>query len=79
MIKGKRKRKTQGDNANNYSRGRIPSRGVRQNRFEFTNTHADVIFVFYGYNESFAGAAGVEKFKHDLARFIKHTRALYNF
>src|SRR5580700_89349 len=52
---------------------------VRQNRFEFTNTHADVIFVFYGYNESFAGPAGVEKFKHDLVRFIKHTRAqLYN-
>jgi hypothetical protein len=52
-----------------------PGAPVRQNRFEFTNTHADVIFVFYGYNESFAGPAGLEKFKHDLARFIKHTRA----
>jgi putative heme-binding domain-containing protein len=48
---------------------------VRQNRFEFTNTRADVIFVFYGYNESFAGKAGLEKFKQDLARFIKHALA----
>ncbi len=46
---------------------------VRQNRFEFTNTRADVIFAFYGYNESFAGAAGLKKFKEDLRRFIKHT------
>ncbi len=48
---------------------------VRQNRFGFTNTRADVVFAFYGYNESFAGPAGLEKFKHDLARFIKHTLA----
>src|SRR6059036_131066 len=27
---------------------------VRENRFELTNTKADVIFAFYGYNESFA-------------------------
>ncbi len=34
---------------------------------------ADVIFAFFGYNESFAGAEGLEKFKRDLAEFIKHT------
>src|SRR5438132_10503465 len=39
---------------------------VRQNRFELTNTKADVIFAFFGYNESFAGEAGLSKFKQDL-------------
>src|SRR5690242_8784601 len=32
-----------------------PGAPVRQNRFELTNTKADVIFAFFGYNESFAG------------------------
>jgi len=48
---------------------------VSKNRFEHTNTRADVVFVFYGYNESFADKAGLAKFKEDLDRFIKHTRA----
>jgi len=46
---------------------------VRENRFELTNTKADVIFAFFGYNESFAGEAGLAKFKDDLAKFIQHT------
>src|SRR5262245_41192582 len=29
-------------------------------------TKADVIFAFFGYNESFAGPAGVNKFKQEL-------------
>jgi lysophospholipase L1-like esterase len=33
---------------------------------------ADVILAFFGYNESFGGAAGLPKFKQDLAEFIKH-------
>jgi len=36
---------------------------VRENRFELTNTKADAIFAFFGYNESFAGEAGLAKFK----------------
>jgi putative heme-binding domain-containing protein len=48
---------------------------VRQNRFELTNTKADVIFAFFGYNESFAGEAGLPKFKQDLDEWIKHTLA----
>ena len=48
--------------------------GVRDNRFETTNTKADVVFAFFGYNESFAGAAGLDKFKADLETFITHTR-----
>ena len=39
------------------------------------NTKADVIFAFFGYNESFAGEAGLPKFKQDLDEWIKHTLA----
>jgi putative heme-binding domain-containing protein len=39
-----------------------------------TDTKSDVVFAFFGYNESFAGEAGVDKFKKDLAEFIEHTR-----
>lgn len=46
---------------------------VRQNRFELTNTRADVIFAFYGYNESFAGEEGLAKFKENVTAFIDHT------
>jgi len=46
--------------------------GVRDNRFEATNTRADVVFAFFGYNESWAGEAGLPKFKKDLDEFIKH-------
>ena len=35
---------------------------------------ADWVFAFFGYNESFAGDAGLPKFKADLAAFIRHTR-----
>ena len=34
----------------------VTRHGVRDNRFETTNTRADVVFAFFGYNESFAGA-----------------------
>jgi putative heme-binding domain-containing protein len=50
----------------------VTHKGVRANRFETTNTRADVIFAFFGYDESFAGEAGLPKFKADLADFIKH-------
>jgi putative heme-binding domain-containing protein len=46
---------------------------VLANRFEHTNTKADVIFAFFGYNESFAGEAGLPQFKKDLQQFITHT------
>jgi putative heme-binding domain-containing protein len=48
---------------------------VRANRFELINTKADVVFAFFGYNESFAGEKGLDKFKKDLAEFIKRTLA----
>jgi glucose/arabinose dehydrogenase len=40
-----------------------------------SRTKTDVVFAFFGYNESFAGPAGIEKFKQDLAKFINDTRA----
>ena len=56
-----------------------PNAPVTTNRFDKTNTKADVIFAFFGYNESHAGEAGLEKFKQDLANFITHaTSQKYN-
>ncbi|MGH8639961.1 MAG: hypothetical protein ACREUZ_22780, partial [Burkholderiales bacterium] len=52
-----------------------PIGGYQANRFEGTNTRADVIFAFFGYNESFAGKAGLEAFKQELGDWIKHTLA----
>ena len=34
---------------------------------------ADVVFAFYGFNESFKGRPGIERFKQDLARFVEDT------
>ncbi len=34
---------------------------------------ADVIFAFFGYNESFGGEAGLEKFRRDLDGFVAST------
>ncbi len=36
---------------------------------------AGVVFSFFGYNESFAGAEGLPKFKEDLEKFLRDTRA----
>ena len=40
-----------------------------------TKTKADVIFAFFGFNESFGGDAGLDKFKQDLDKFLKATKA----
>ena len=37
---------------------------------------ADVVLAFFGFNESFAGEAGLEKFKTDLANYVKETKAM---
>jgi putative heme-binding domain-containing protein len=36
---------------------------------------ADIVLAFFGYNESFGGAAGLPKFEKDLVDFIRHTRS----
>ena len=40
-----------------------------------TQTKADVILAFYGFNESFKGEEGLGKFKKDLQKFIRDTQA----
>ncbi|MGH8525940.1 MAG: SGNH/GDSL hydrolase family protein, partial [Gammaproteobacteria bacterium] len=52
-----------------------PIGGYQENRFEGTNTRADVIFAFFGYNESYAGQPGLDAFKQQLGDWIKHTLA----
>ncbi|MEO6182769.1 MAG: SGNH/GDSL hydrolase family protein, partial [Verrucomicrobiota bacterium] len=39
-----------------------------------TKTKADVIFAFFGFNESFKGNAGLDAFKKDLGKFLKETK-----
>eukprot|EP00913_Durusdinium_trenchii_P023386 g21964.t1 len=39
-----------------------------------SRTRTDVVFAFFGYNESFAGKTGLVKFEADLTDFIRHTR-----
>lgn len=46
---------------------------VRENRFETTNTKADIILAFFGYNESHQGEAGLERFKQQATEFVKHS------
>ena len=38
-----------------------------------THSKADVVFAFFGYNESFSGEAGLETFRRDLKHFITDT------
>ena len=38
-----------------------------------TRLKADIIIAFFGYNESFQGAQGLENYKAELVAFIKHT------
>jgi glucose/arabinose dehydrogenase len=52
-----------------------PVGGYEDNRFAGANTKADVVFAFFGYNESFAGKAGLEAFKKSLAGFLTHTQS----
>jgi len=40
-----------------------------------TKTKADVVLAFYGFNESFGGDAGLDKFKQDLDKFLKDAKA----
>lgn len=52
-----------------------PGAPVRKNRLELANTKADVIFAFFGYNESFAGSEGLIAFKKELESFIRHAQS----
>ena len=49
--------------------------GYEANRLATTNTKADVVFAFFGYNESFGGDAGLPVFRKQLEEWIAHTLA----
>jgi azurin/lysophospholipase L1-like esterase len=48
--------------------------GYPSHEFYFEHCRADVIFAFFGYNESFAGEAGLDKFKKDAAGMVDGLR-----
>ena len=52
-----------------------PIGGYEENRLAGANTRADVIFAFFGYNESYGGQEGLPVFKQQLADWIDHTVA----
>jgi hypothetical protein len=45
-----------------------PIGGYEENRFATTNVRTDVLFAFFGYNESYAGEAGLEAFRRSSRR-----------
>ena len=52
-----------------------PVGGYQDNRLDGANTRVDVIFAFFGYNESYAGEAGLNDFRKQLDEWITHTLA----
>lgn len=54
---------------------RIRSMDVPKSDEWLTKAKADVIFAYFGFNESFKGTDGVAKFKTDLEKFIDDTLA----
>lgn len=52
------------------------SKGFTPHDQYLADIKADVVFVFFGYNESFAGEAGVTKFKEQMAAMIDKYRSL---
>jgi putative heme-binding domain-containing protein len=53
---------------------RLRSAGFGSPNEWLAKTKTDVVFAFFGYGESFAGAQGLDKFKQDLTTFITDTR-----
>jgi len=52
---------------------RLRSAGFGEPDEWLTREKADVVFAFFGFNESFDGQAGLEQFQKDLDEFITHT------
>ncbi|RLS23588.1 MAG: dehydrogenase [Planctomycetota bacterium] len=52
---------------------RLRSSGFGSPEDWLKQTNANVIFAFFGYNESFAGEEGLPKFEKDLGSFLKET------
>jgi glucose/arabinose dehydrogenase/lysophospholipase L1-like esterase len=59
-----------------WLRGRAaPIGGYEDNRLDGANTKVDVIFAFFGYNESYAGQEGLSAFQQQLGEWLAHTLA----
>jgi lysophospholipase L1-like esterase len=59
-----------------WLRGRAaPIGGYEDNRLDGANTKVDVIFAFFGYNESYAGQEGLSAFQQQLGDWLAHTLA----
>jgi len=54
---------------------RLRSAGFGTPDEHLARVQADVILAMFGYNESFAGAAGLDKFSQELTEFVDHTLA----
>ena len=52
---------------------RLRSAGFGSPEDWLKQTNANVVFAFFGYNESFAGEEGLPKFEKDLDTFLKET------
>lgn len=50
---------------------RLRSQGFQDHGSNLADHAPDVVIAMFGFNESFAGPAGVEKFERDLAAFVK--------
>ncbi len=59
-----------GDEVNTWHR--VEDFGTRDEWL--TRVKADVVFAFYGYNESFKGYEGIEAFKKNLTQFIEEAK-----
>ncbi|HHM11948.1 MAG TPA: dehydrogenase, partial [Planctomycetaceae bacterium] len=53
---------------------RLRSKGFGSPDEHLTRCRATVVFAFFGYNESFQGKEGLDKFIKDLADFVQHTQ-----
>jgi putative membrane-bound dehydrogenase-like protein len=61
-----------GDRVDSFPR----SKGVPSNAEILKHVKADVVFAFFGYNESFEGVEKAGAFQRKLVDFVKHTRGL---
>src|SRR6185295_13193276 len=59
-----------GDRPNNYPR----SKGAMPMTEYLRLVKADVVFAFFGYNESFAGVEKADDYRKDLIEFVRRTR-----
>ena len=73
-LKGKnirfRNMSASGDRPNSYPR----SKGATNMTDYLRHVQADVVFAFFGYNESYSGIKNAEAHKQNLVEFVKRTR-----